>query len=106
MNPYNVQITDRALADMQEIYDYIAVTLLAPETAMGQYNRIADAIESLDHVPGRCRLFECEPERSLGIRLLPVDNYAVIYTVDESNVTILRVLYSASDVITRLRDGE
>jgi plasmid stabilization system protein ParE len=60
MNPYSVQIADRALADMQEIYDYIAGTLLAPETAMGQYNRIADAIESLDHVPGRCRLFECE----------------------------------------------
>lgn len=106
MNRYNVRITDRALADMQWIYDYIAEVLLVPDTAMGQYNRIANAIESPDHVPERCRLFESEPEHSLGIRLLLVDNYAVIYTVDESNVTILRVLYSASDIIARLRDGD
>ena len=39
-----VEITQTALADMEEIYDYIAKVLLAPESAMGQYNRIADAI--------------------------------------------------------------
>ena len=34
-------ITDEALADMEKIYEYIATRLLAPENAMGQYNRIA-----------------------------------------------------------------
>ena len=33
---------------MESIYEYIAEELLAPDTAMGQYNRIADAIETLD----------------------------------------------------------
>ena len=39
--------TDEALADMDAIYNYIANTLLAPENAMGQYNRIAKAILTL-----------------------------------------------------------
>jgi len=47
--------TDKALSDMEEIYNYIAEQLQAPETAMGQYNRIADAIETLDTFPERLR---------------------------------------------------
>ncbi len=45
MKQYKVQITDKALADMEEIYNYIAIQLQAPENAIGQYNRIAKAIE-------------------------------------------------------------
>lgn len=44
MNQYIVEITDEALADMEELYNHIAYILLAPENAIGQYNRIADAI--------------------------------------------------------------
>ncbi|MBU7005866.1 type II toxin-antitoxin system RelE/ParE family toxin [Phosphitispora fastidiosa] len=48
MKQYKVQITDKAFSDMEEIYNYIAEQLQAREAAMGQYNRIADAIETLD----------------------------------------------------------
>ena len=44
MEKYEVKITDEALADMEKIYEYIATQLLAPENAMGQYNRIAGTI--------------------------------------------------------------
>ncbi len=44
MKRYQVQITDKALSDMEEIYDYIAKKLQAPDAAIGQYNRIANAI--------------------------------------------------------------
>lgn len=47
MKKYNVKITDLALGDMEEIYDYISEKLDSPATAMRQYNRIAEAIESL-----------------------------------------------------------
>lgn len=33
MKQYVVRITDRALADMEEIYNYIAIQLQAPENA-------------------------------------------------------------------------
>ncbi|MFR9066274.1 MAG: hypothetical protein ACLVJH_04395 [Faecalibacterium prausnitzii] len=35
--------------------------LLEPDTAMGQYNRIAEAIQSLNISPERCALVESEP---------------------------------------------
>ncbi len=41
MKRYKIQITDKGLSDMEEIYNYIAEQLQAPEAAMGQYNRIA-----------------------------------------------------------------
>ena len=44
MKSYAVQITEEALSDMEALYSYIAVRLKAPENAMKQYNRIADAI--------------------------------------------------------------
>ena len=48
MDKYVVEITDEALTDMDGIYNYIANTLLTPENAMGQYNRIAEAILTLE----------------------------------------------------------
>lgn len=107
MNQYSVKITGKALDDMERIYDYIALELQVPEIAMGQYNRIADAIESLAHTPKRCRLFDSQPERDMGMRQRLIDNYTVIFVVDDATgcVTVLRVLYSASDINARLRDN-
>ena len=48
MKQYKVEITKEALQDMEDIYNYIAIDLLAPNNAMGQYNRIADEILTLD----------------------------------------------------------
>ena len=35
---YKVDITDAALQDMEDIYNHIAIELMSPENAMGQYN--------------------------------------------------------------------
>lgn len=48
MKQYTVEITNEALADMDQLYNHIAYVLQAPENAMDQYNRIADAILTLD----------------------------------------------------------
>ena len=98
-----VEITQTALADMEEIYDYIADVLLAVENAMGQYNRIADAILTLESNPERCPFFEAEPERSWKMRRMVIDNYLVCYIVDQDKVTVTDVLYGASNVHVRLK---
>lgn len=105
MKQYHIKITDKALADMVEIYEYIAENLKVPDTAMKQYDRIADGIESLNESPERCKLFESQPEHDVGLRLLLVDNYSVIYVLEGDCVTVLRVMYSPFDIITRLRNG-
>lgn len=102
MKQYVVRITDRALADMEEIYNYIAIQLQAPENAMGQYNRIAEAIEGLGVFPERVKLVESEPERIMGLRQLVIDNYSVFYVIEDIDVIVTRVLYTAMDISRRL----
>ena len=86
MKQYVVRITDRALADMEEIYNYIAIQLQAPVNVMGQYNRIAEAIEGLNVFPERVKLVESEPERIMGLRQLVIDNYSVFYVIEDMDV--------------------
>ena len=95
MKHYKVQITDKALADMEEIYNYIAIQLQAPENAIGQYNRIAKAIEELKMFPEKVRLMESEQERAMGLRQLAVENYSFFYVIENESVIVMRVLYSA-----------
>lgn len=102
MKQYVVRITDRAMADMEEIYNYIAIQLQALENAMGQYNRIAEVIEGLSVFPERVKLVESEPERIMGLRQLVIDNYSVFYVIEDIDVIVTRVLYTAMDISRRL----
>ncbi len=105
MREYPVRISEKALADMNGIYEYIAVNLQSPENAMGQYNRIADAALELGFFPEKFRLVDFEPEHSQGLRRMLVDKYSIFYVFKEEFVTIARVLYSASDIEKRLKEN-
>ena len=106
MCTYTVNITEEALADMESIYNYIANNLQAPGNANGQYSRIANAILSLEAYPDRFGLFISEPEYSRGIHKMIVDNYIVCYVIDYDIkvVTVIDVLYGASDIHSRLNE--
>ena len=67
---------------MEDIYNYIAIDLLASDNAMGQYNRIADEILTLDTFPERFRIMDSESEKRM---------------------ELTDVLYTASDIEARLR---
>lgn len=103
MKHYKVEITKEALQDMEDIYNYIAIDLLAPDNAMGQYNRIADEILTLDTFPERFRIMDSEPEKRMELRRMLVDNYSVFYTIRDERVIVTDVLYTASDIEARLR---
>ena len=88
---------------MRVIYEYIAETLKAPETAMEQYDRIAEKIESLAAMPERIKIMDIEPLHSRKLRQMRVDNYAVFFVVSDNTVIVTNVLYGASDIAERLR---
>ena len=69
---------------------------------MRQYDRIAEGIESLGVFPNRNKLFASHPEHEMGLRQMTVDNFAVIYTVNDAEVIVIRVLYAKSDIPSRL----
>lgn len=102
MKQYRVEITWEALQDMEDIYNYIATGLLSPENAMGQYNRLADEILTLNSFPERFRIMESEPEMKMELRRMLVDNYSVFYTIRGDKVIVTDVLYTASDIEAHL----
>jgi toxin ParE1/3/4 len=105
---WKVNYTEDAEQDLQSIFDYISDVLLEPVTAANQTNRIMDAADSLDHMPLRYRLYDKEPWRSRGLRVMPVDNYLVFYLPDETKkiVAIIRIMYGGRDIDKHLNVTE
>ena len=101
---YEVEVSEQADSDLREIFEYIAFELQAPENAGGQLDRLEEQILSLDTMPERYRKYEKEPWKSRGLRVLPVDNYVVLYIPDSDKkvVTILRVMYVGRDIDNQL----
>lgn len=101
---YTVKVTDQTDNDIRNIYEYIAYELQSPENAGGQLDRIEKCIISLKSMPERYRFYDKEPWKSRGLHIVPVDNYCVLYIVDNGNMTvsIIRVMYGGRDINTQL----
>lgn len=72
-------------------------------TAIKQYERIAEAIESLSVFPERFQIMDIIPKLSKDVRQVIVDHYSALYTIEADTVTVLRVLYGASDLSAKLQ---
>lgn len=103
---YEIEISEQAEADLRGIYEYIAFELLAPENASGQLDRLEKNILRLEQMPERFRIYEEEPWHTRGLRIMPVDNFVVLYIPDKEKgiVTIIRVMYGGRDIPTKLRE--
>lgn len=101
---WQVRITEEADRDLRAIFEYIAFELLSVENASGQLARLQEEIKSLSEMPEWYHAYEVEPWYSRGTRYVSVDNYCVFYIPDRdtNTVTVLRVLYGASDLERRL----
>ena len=101
---YEVEVSKQADSDLRGIFEYIAFELQAPENASGQLERLEEQILSLDTIPERYRKYEKEPWETRGLRVLPVDNYVILYIPDSDKkvVTILRVMYAGRDIDNQL----
>ena len=101
---YEVEVSEQADSDLRGIFEYIAFELQSPENAIGQLDRLEEQILSLDTMPERYRKYKKEPWKSRGLRVLPVDNYVVLYIPDSDKkvVTILRVMYAGRDIDNQL----
>lgn len=98
-NSYSISYSPEAMDDLREIYSYIAFTLLVPETAEKQVNRIRKKVRSLNFMPSRYSLADWEPWKSMEMHKVPVDHFVVYYTVDNDNrtVTVIRIFYGGRD---------
>ncbi|OEF97050.1 type II toxin-antitoxin system RelE/ParE family toxin [Desulfuribacillus alkaliarsenatis] len=101
---FKVVYTEESEQDLVNVYSYIAMDLLVPETAKNQTNRIMKAIKDLDSLPFRYKLYQDEPYHSKGLRVIPVDKYLVFYIVieEEKTVAIIRIMYAGRNIDLQL----
>ncbi|ADU27315.1 type II toxin-antitoxin system RelE/ParE family toxin [Ethanoligenens harbinense] len=108
MSQWQIVYTEQAARDLRGIHDYIAFTLLEPEIARKQTRRILDAVATLDEMPLRCPLYEKEPWRGKGLRVLPVDRYLAFYLPMEprNTVAVIRVMYGGRNLEEQLKQTD
>jgi len=103
---YTVQLTEQAKHDLRGIYEYIALTLLAPETARDLTRRILAALRSLQEMPNRHPVYQDEPWKSRGLRRINIENFSGFYFVMENTVQVIRIMYSRKDISNVLMESE
>ena len=98
--------TNTARRDLREIYEYIAYTLLVPNTAKAISETIMHEVRSLESLPERNPLYQDEPWHSQGVRFLRVKNYLVFYTVnpDADTVSVARIMYGGRNISRQLEE--
>lgn len=96
---YCVKITDNAIQQMQDITEYIAMELMAPDTADRWLTHMENEVRGLGFMPERIPLIEEKAWRAMGIRKLVVDNFLVYFHVDEMEKTVwvTAIVYGGRD---------
>ena len=103
---YTVQLTDQAKTDLRGIYEYIALTLLEPETAKNLTRRIISGLHSLKEMPNRYPVYQDEPWRSRGLRRINIENFSSFYLVTEDSVQVIRIMYKRRDISNILKESD
>ncbi|MBQ6504268.1 MAG: type II toxin-antitoxin system RelE/ParE family toxin [Flexilinea sp.] len=96
---YFVHLSEKPDRDIRDIYEYIAQTLYAPMNAATVFNRISEAILSLNEMPERHQIYKTGSNGE-EIRFLVTGNHIIYYLVDHSKaqVNVIRVLYGGMDI--------
>ena len=103
---WKISYTQKALEDLDGIYEYISKVLIEPVIAKRLVTLIMKEIRGLESLPMRHHLFDEEPLKSQGLRIMPVKNYLVAYIPKEveNTVYIIRIMYGGRDISKQLND--
>jgi toxin ParE1/3/4 len=100
---HKVEFSPEALADLLDLYDYIAARSGA-ERAMSYLDRIEDCCRSLTTFPERST---GRDDPRPGLRVLGFERRVVIaFRLTADTVTILRILYGGRDLGAALAEPE
>lgn len=99
MDEYAVKLYKRAYRDLDDIYTYIAETLLEPGTALNMVDELEEAIFSLGQLPERGAIRRVGTYKGGNYRQLFVKNYCIIYRLmkKKKEVHIVTVRYTPSN---------
>ena len=108
MQDFYVEILPRAQADIDNALDYIAVELCNPQAALNLLGGFEECFKNLKQFPLSGTELKANISLKRFYRWILVENYIVLYTVDEpkQTATVMRVLYATSDYFTILKIDE
>ena len=105
MDTYEIIMTPDATADLYALRDYIADTLLMPDTALTYIRSIRKKIDTLEQMPERIAPLPEESGHNHGIRKLIANNFYIYYRIDKSSIRvyILNIIYSKRNQLKMLK---
>ena len=92
---YKIIFSKQAAEDLDETFEYIILTLKAPQAAKNLMSKIDKDINRLKDFPKSCKLCSDSALNSMNYRRLIVDNFVIVYFSDDNmqTVFIVRVFY-------------
>ena len=104
---YEIHITKTAEKDMVAAADYIEFNLHNPQAADRLLDEAEEKIINLSQFPQMFSLVDDPVLNSWGIRIVPVNNYLIFYTLSEpqKQVYIVRFLYEKRNWVHILKQG-
>lgn len=101
---YAYRLMPSAIRDLQEVGDYIAKELYAPESAEALLNEIETAISAACEFPLSLPSINDALLRVKGYRKIIVKNYIVFVIPDQERkiLNVMRVMYYARDYLKEL----
>ena len=105
VDSFEIVITPDAEADLLEIRDYIAYTLLVPDVALDYIRVIRREIEKLSYMTVSIAPIDKEPWHSRGVHKIIAKNFYIYYRLDESSgrVYVMIVIYAKRDQLKALK---
>jgi len=95
-NQYKVVITPTAYKEISKIYDYITEDLCAENAAKNLMNKVEEEVQKLRFAPKIHTEIEKVDELKRIYRRIVINNYIILYTIDEKNnvVFVSHMYYS------------
>jgi toxin ParE1/3/4 len=93
MNGYS--IAPRALADLDDVWDYLGIQKDAPAAARRQVEMLFDKFSLLVSHP---LLGEARDDLGVGLRAFAAGNYLIVYRLTAGEIEIARVVHFARDI--------
>ena len=99
---FEVRYSEEALADLDDIWEYIAFELKNSDAAINTVNGVMDAVDRLSEYPMSGTPLNVLLDIESDYRFVIYRNYLAFYHLENNAVNIDRVLYEGQDCVKAL----
>lgn len=105
MANYSIEILPQFREELARILDYFIHSYYSPRTANKFYDKVQSTISKLDLFPeGYAKIYGSNRVQSRNLRKIPVDNYIIIYEVDnyDCKVSVLHIFNGSQNYLYKI----